>query len=217
MSLNDIYLNHHLLAQLYEHTLLETNEQTLPAPAEKAKRQTPHKSVEAQPATAEVGDLTLKAAHAPAAPLPALAENEPTSMAAAPAPRYGNTPSLGGNKKGVLILVSNDKVPFLPDAELEFLSAILGACRLSIADVAIVNLHRYPQSYTQLIEQFQSRQVLLLDITPQQIDLPFHFPHFQLQNFDQRTYLSSFSLGAVAQDRELKTQLWGCLKTMFGL
>jgi hypothetical protein len=217
MSLNDIQLNNHLIAQLYEHTLLDMAEKPTPAPAAGKKQQTPGKHIEAQTAASEVGVLTPTALNTPAAPLPAPANNEPQATVAAPVAEYGNTPLLGGNKKGVLILVSSDKAPFLPDAELEFLTTILGACKLSIADVAIVNLQRYPQAYTELVKQFHCRQVLLFGVTPQQIDLPFHFPHFQLQNFDQRTYLSSFPLGAIAQDRELKTQLWGCLKSMFGL
>ena len=106
---------------------------------------------------------------------------------------------------------------FLPVAELEFLSAILSACRLSIGDVAIVNLHHYPQPYTALLQQFGSRQVLLMGITPQQIDLPFNFPHFQLQPFDGLTYLSAYPLGQMSKDRDLKMQLWGSLKRMFGV
>jgi hypothetical protein len=213
MSLNDIQLNNHLIAQLYEHTLLEMADKSIVASAAGNKQQTPGKTIEAKQATSEVGVLTPKPIDAHAAP----ADNELQNTVTAPVAEYGNTPSLGGNKKGVLILVSSEKAPFLPDAELEFLTTILGACKLSIADVAIVNLQRYPQAYTELVKQFQSKQVLLFGVTPQQIDLPFHFPHAQLQNFDQRTYLSSFPLGAIALDRELKTQLWGCLKSMFGL
>lgn len=203
MSLNNISLSHHLLAQLYPDTLLETagspaqqgnvaQESSLPV-------HPPHESI----------DIVEEPAIQP----PAVSGKGPATSE--PVAEYGNTPSLGGNKKGILILVSHAATPYLPDAELEFLSNILDACRLSIADVAIVNLHHYPQPYTALLQQFNSRQVLLMGITPQQIDLPFHFPHFQLQNFDQRTYLAAGPLGTIAQRRDLKMQLWSCLKTMF--
>jgi hypothetical protein len=217
MSLNDLSLNPHLLTQLYSHSLLETDEQAVPA-----KRNTPvaitqpaKEKIETPPvvqvaATPPVAEIEIQAAQKTPAPAP------PPFVAEQPV-AYGNTPSLGGNKKEVLILVKNDTVPFLPDSDLEFLSAILSACRLSIADVAIVNLHHYPQPYTALLEQFATKQVLLMGVTPQEVDLPFHFPHFQLQPFDSRTYLSAYPLRQMAQDRSLKMQLWGCLKQLFGV
>jgi hypothetical protein len=223
MSLNNISLNNHLLSQLYPKSLLETEVQPGTVPAKGLPKEQPpatkpapaiHKPLPA--AAMERAEETIVAT--PAKPIqqtfiPEVAPD--TEPVAEPVTEYGNTPSLGGNKKGILILVSNPGTPFLPDADLEFLSAIIGACRLSIADVAIINFHHYPQPYTQLLEQFNSRQVLLMGVTPQQLDLPFHFPHFQLQNFDQRTYLSAFPLGQMAKDRDLKMQLWSCLKVMF--
>lgn len=217
MSLNDLSLNPHLLTQLYPHSLLETEEQAAPAnrnrpiaptqPAEEKIEMPPVAQVAATPPVAET------AAQAP----PKTPTSAPPPVVAEQPVAYGNTPSLGGNKKGVLILVKNDTAPFLPDSDLEFLSAILSACRLSIADVAIVNLHHYPQPYTALLEQFTARQVLLMGVTPQEVDLPFHFPHFQLQPFDSRTYLSAYPLRQMAQDRSLKMQLWSCLKQLFGV
>src|SRR5215218_6626688 len=49
---------------------------------------------------------------------------------------------LGQNKKKVLVVVSNESVPFLPDNELGFLTSVLTACKLSMADIAIVNSRR---------------------------------------------------------------------------
>lgn len=127
--------------------------------------------------------------------------------------------SLGNNKKNILLLVSKDNVAFLEDGELNFLSNILGACRLSLADVAIVNEKSLPKgtSYKALIEQFDSSSVLLFDVEPQAIDLPFNFPHFQLQQFDQCMYLSAPSLKNIEAEKTLKTMLWGCLKNLFSL
>jgi len=214
MSLNNIILNEQLLAQLYANTLLEIEA----APSVAAPQAQTADRIASGPAKPEKRTVEKTAAVLPAQPAGhALATigTTPASTPVTPLSEYGNTPSLGSNQKGILILVSNESVPFLPDAELEFLSTILGACKLGIADVAIVNLQRHPQPYTDLANQFQSRQVLLFGITPQQIDLPFNFPHFQLQNFDGRTYLSAFPLSEIAQNRDLKMQLWGCLKTLF--
>ena len=48
-------------------------------------------------------------------------------------------PSLGGNKKHISLLIHDADVPYLSDSLFEFLTKILGACGLSMDDVALVN------------------------------------------------------------------------------
>jgi hypothetical protein len=125
---------------------------------------------------------------------------------------------LGNNKKNILILVSKQEMPFLEDIELNFLSNILAACKFSLADVAIVNLQNHPAAnYSSLIQFFNSKYVLLFDVTPQEIDLPFNFPYFQTQKFDLCTYLSAPALNKIETDKVAKTKLWTSLKNFFGL
>jgi hypothetical protein len=47
---------------------------------------------------------------------------------------------LGNNEKNVTILVNDPGSTFLPEGHLSFLTKILGACKLNIGDVAIVNV-----------------------------------------------------------------------------
>src|SRR5215213_6249659 len=54
-------------------------------------------------------------------------------------PESAGPKHLGNNKKNIIIIVSHGSVPFLPDEELTFLISILSACKLSLADIAIVN------------------------------------------------------------------------------
>ena len=125
---------------------------------------------------------------------------------------------LGKNEKNILILVSEEEVAFLEDNELNFLSTVLGACKLSLADLAIVNLyHLGSLNYRDFIKQLNAKKVLLFDVEAQTIDLPFNFPHFQIQQFDQCTYLSAPALKNIETDKALKTQLWNCLKKLFAL
>jgi hypothetical protein len=125
---------------------------------------------------------------------------------------------LGNNKKNILILIFKEETPFLEESELNFLSSILAACKFSLADVAIVNLHNNNGiNYTSLISFFKARYMLLFDIDPQTIDLPFNFPHFQAQKFDQCTYVSAPALGSIEPEKAVKTKLWNSLKNMFGL
>lgn len=126
---------------------------------------------------------------------------------------------LGNNQLNILILVSEDNAAFIDEDELNFLSGVLTACKLSVADTAIINLKNLapPVNYQVLINQLKSKTILMFGIEAGEIDLPFNFPYFQLQKFDQCTYLSSPTLKEIEKEKALKTQLWTSLKKIFRL
>src|SRR5215831_2070284 len=125
---------------------------------------------------------------------------------------------LGENRKNILIVVNYDNTVYLPDEELSFLTNILGACKLSLADVAIVNCNNYEEvNYKELIAQFSSRIVFLFDIDPVSFGLPVTFPHFQLQPFANATFLFTPSLLQCNNDTLLKSKLWVCLRRLFNI
>lgn len=144
---------------------------------------------------------------------PAVAARSETKEA--PAPRGVNF--LGRNEKGILILVAKDEAVYLPDAELNFLTTILSACQLSLADVAIVNWKTAQTDLEPLQQQLGTRFVLLFDVSPLEAGLPINFPHFQIQQFNSRTYLSSPPLSDVEKEVTIKRQLWPSLKKMFSI
>jgi hypothetical protein len=126
--------------------------------------------------------------------------------------------SLGENKKKVLILVNYQDSVYLPDNDLELLTGILGACKLSMADVAIVNHNNCPDAtYKELVTFFKSKIVLLFAIEPASFGLPMNFPHFQIQPFAENSFLFSPSLKELENDKVLKSKLWVCLKRLFNL
>lgn len=125
---------------------------------------------------------------------------------------------LGENKKGILILVNNKETVLLPDEELRFLTGILHACRLSLADTAVCNLHSSSvKDYRELGNLFHCKEMLLFGAGPADIGLPLHFPDFQNQEFNGVRYLAAPALSALEKDRTLKTKLWTCLKLLFNL
>ncbi|MDX2047332.1 MAG: hypothetical protein SFU87_11130 [Chitinophagaceae bacterium] len=125
---------------------------------------------------------------------------------------------LGNNKKQILLLVQNPGHAFLPDKTLEFLTGILSACKFSLQDIALVNLsHAGENTYLQLVHHFRPAVCLLLGVAPSQIELPIHFPHFQVQQYNGVSYLSSPPLESLAEDKLLKSKLWLCLKQIFSL
>jgi hypothetical protein len=125
---------------------------------------------------------------------------------------------LGENQKNILIIVNHPDVVYLPDDELNFLTGILGACKLSIGDVAIVNLNNHPGiSYKELTNDFKSKSVFLFGVEPAIFGLPISFPHFQLQSFANNSFLFSPELKELENDNLLKSKLWVCLKRIFGI
>ena len=126
--------------------------------------------------------------------------------------------SLGGNAKKILILVQKENEAFLPDGELQFLTTVLGACGLSVADIALVNFASVTQkNYSALLEHFGSKQVVLFDVTPLQLGMPINFPPFQVQAFKDCRYLQAPALHLIEADVTLKKSLWAALKNLFGL
>jgi hypothetical protein len=123
---------------------------------------------------------------------------------------------LGNNQKNIVFIVSHSSVPFLPDNELAFVTNILGACKLSLADIAIVNRNNVNQEELELLTS-KAKVILLFGTEPLSIGLPINFPPFQLQPFNARTYLYSPSLSELENDKTLKVKLWNCLKNLFGV
>jgi hypothetical protein len=125
---------------------------------------------------------------------------------------------LGENRKNVLIIVNNSDVVHLPDSDLSFLTGILSACKLNMADVAIVNLNNHPEAtYKEFAAFFKSKIVFLFAVEPASFGLPMSFPHFQIQPFSNNSFLFSPSLQELENDKVLKSKLWVCLKRIFNL
>jgi len=133
------------------------------------------------------------------------------------APEAKQLKYLGNNQKNILVIVSHQTLPFLPDEELSFLTNVLAACKLSMADIGIIN--NYKIEPTDLLNMIQSeaKNVLLFGIEPLTIGLPINFPPFQLQPFNNRTYLHAPALSQIENDKTLKARLWSSLKVLFGI
>jgi hypothetical protein len=153
----------------------------------------------------ETGEIT-PAKKTATAPLPAL-----------PAETGKGTRSLGENKKNILIVVNNNEAVHISDNELTLLTSMLAACKLSLADVAIVNTNQQAASYKELLSEFSSKVCLLFAIEPSGFGLPMSFPHFQIQPFANCSFLYSPSLTELENDKVLKSKLWVCLKRLFNL
>jgi hypothetical protein len=127
-----------------------------------------------------------------------------------------NISFLGNNAKQITIVVYCDTAIYLPDEELNFLIGILQACKLTMADVALVNIAKSNTiNYTSVAEELNAHTMLLLGVDIAQLQLPLQFPVYQIQKFNNQVYLAAPSLQIIAADKAEKTKLWNCLKTIF--
>ncbi len=130
----------------------------------------------------------------------------------------GSIPFLGNNQKKIAIVVNTETAIYLPDDELNFLLGILTACKLSMADIALVNLSKNADlNYSILAEQLKAEKVILFGLNAATIELPLQFPHYQVQQFNNQVYLSSVSLSELQANKEEKMKLWNCLKKIFSI
>lgn len=144
--------------------------------------------------------------------------------AANPVKTVGTQPTqwyLGNNQQHIVILVKTPEAVYLPDDQLQFLSAILSACNKNMGDVAIVNLHNQPLLYTQLKEKLNPAFLLCFDVSARDIELSFSIPHYQLQAYDQCKFLFAKGLEKMLGTTDIvkteKRNLWEGLKKMFEL
>ena len=110
---------------------------------------------------------------------------------------------------------------YLKDEWLQLLTSILGACKLTIDDVAIINHIKTPVVYASLVAETTPSFILLFDVTSKDIVLPFTVPFYQLQDFNSSKVLLcpslSLMIGTSDAVKQEKTKLWMSLKKMFNI
>ena len=123
---------------------------------------------------------------------------------------------LGNNRRRVIIIVENDETLYLPDDQLNFLLGILSACKLTMEDVAIMNITKNKAATYKAIElELRAEKIILFGISPAQIELPLEFPLYQIQQYNKQTYIAAAMLPNIQDDKAEKTKLWNCLKQIF--
>ena len=126
--------------------------------------------------------------------------------------------SLGSNIKNILLLVNDENSLHSTDKSLEFLTGILSACKLSFADVVLLNISgNKTANYTTLIDAYKPIVVICFGIDTKKIKLPLELIPYQTQSNQQITFLLASSLEDLAKNIEEKKALWGCLKNIFSI
>lgn len=128
---------------------------------------------------------------------------------------------LGKNEKRIIIIVNQPQAAFLLDDDLAFLTNILKACKLDLNDIAIINNSKDEIDYDSIKEQLKAEIIILFDVEPSAIKLPFMIPAFQIQKYAGCTLMVSPPLHLLNKSNNdskvLKTKLWISLKKVFNI
>jgi hypothetical protein len=128
---------------------------------------------------------------------------------------------LGNNKKHVIIIVNNGNAVFLSDQHLGLITRMLDACKMSLDDVAILNLASAHLQLVKFKQQFQPEILILFGTDPGSLGLNMHLPMFQIQSFEGCQLILVPALDQLTGESEsskvLKSKLWFCFKALFGL
>ncbi|HJV19631.1 MAG TPA: hypothetical protein VJ552_07095 [Sediminibacterium sp.] len=204
-----------VLADLYPNSLVlvEGN----PAPQQAVVAEAAPASMKASTASTETVPTPEAAAPtAPTATAAAMAEATPIIKAAKPQQWF-----LGNNGKKITILVNEPDAVHLNEEHLNFLTKILGACQLNIGDVAIVNTLQQSVTINEINKTLNPEVCILFGVEPENIQLPFTVPYYQVQQFGPTLFLLAPAFTAFneeAADAKLeKTRLWVSLKKIFNL
>lgn len=128
---------------------------------------------------------------------------------------------LGDNKKNIAILLKDPDAVHINDEWLGTLSKLLSACKLNLADVAIINL-KPEMTFEQIREALNPQHVLLFDVSTNDIALPFSIPNYQVQKYGGTTFMTApaITLSADKITERIKTEkrnLWEKLKLIFNV
>ncbi|MFI5155966.1 MAG: hypothetical protein ACHQEM_07255 [Chitinophagales bacterium] len=126
---------------------------------------------------------------------------------------------LGGNMKKAVLIVASTESFSVPEKHLSFLVKILESCKMTLADVAILNHASRNIDIHTLKDQINPKKLILFGLEPKQINLPFNSPAFKIQEYDDCEYLYAPSMEDLNRDTEeskiLKSKLWVCLRKLF--
>lgn len=136
-------------------------------------------------------------------------------------PGFSGYKLLGNNRQQVTVVVRFPGEAFLPESHLQFLSKMIGACKLNLGDVAIVNDASVRVDMNVLKAQLQPKTVLLFGVAPEETALPLSFPTFKAQEYAGTTYLYTPPLEELNTETDdgklLKRRLWDSLRKIFGV
>lgn len=128
---------------------------------------------------------------------------------------------LGDHLKKIMVIVSDPSAVHLNETDLGLLSSILNACKLTLADIALINTAQQPLSMHEMLNTLPSQLVLAFDISAAQLKIKLPTTLYKPIVLGDTHILFSTSLQSMQgtdQTAKLeKSKLWNALKLLFKL
>lgn len=128
---------------------------------------------------------------------------------------------LGDHLKKIAIIVNDPDAVHLNETDLGLLSSILNACKLTLADIALINIATQPVSLHEIMITLPSQFVLAFDVNSAQLKIKLPDSLYKpIVLGDAQILLSSGlkHMQGIEQNAKLeKAKLWNALKLLFKL
>jgi hypothetical protein len=121
----------------------------------------------------------------------------------------------GKYKKKFLWLVYEQQHPFLDEADFEFLSQVLEACRLNLDDIYLCNCFQSNLLPLELMQQLSPVTVIASGLPPAEWNASI--PLYQPVQQKESTLCCTEALSMIRADKTIKSKLWFSLKQILGL
>lgn len=129
--------------------------------------------------------------------------------------RPAHTGITGKNKKQFVWVVNEPDYPFLSDADFQFISDVINACKMNMDDIALVNIAQNGMGFKEVIDQLKPAFLILL--FPAQDWITVQANEYILQQQQGYQLYITEAPGIVRNDKVRKSKLWLALKQMLGL
>jgi hypothetical protein len=128
---------------------------------------------------------------------------------------------LGDHLKKIIVVVNDENAVHLNETDLGLLSSILNACKLTLADIALINIAQQPLALHEMLITLPSQFVISFDINSAQIKIKLPTTLYKPIVLGDTKILFSNSLqsmqGADQNAKLEKSKLWNALKLLFKL
>ena len=133
----------------------------------------------------------------------------------------GPIKSLGEHNKKITVIVNDPNSVHLNEMDFILLTSILNACRLTIADIALINIGKQPAGLHQILQELPSTLVLSFAVDATQLKVKLPSTLYKVTQLGETHILFSNALstmqGTGVEAKQEKAKLWTVLKKIFEL
>lgn len=133
----------------------------------------------------------------------------------------GPIKSLGEHNKKITVIVNDPNSVHLNEMDFILLTSILNACRLTIADIALINLGKQPVGLHQILQEYPSTLVISFAVDATQLKVKLPNTLYKVSQLGESHILFSNALssmqGTGLDAKQEKGKLWTVLKKIFEL